>query len=619
MELRMKKDNGYVLTETERKELKEEIIDLLVEYDYSPTESAIDKVLDEWVRNKGWMINLFKKHPNYNGKYQITFDADYDRVCNKSIVYNFSYYFLDVARKLLMQEMKINNVYTYREVYNIYHKLQKVKDYMEEIRYQGYHPIVNGRSFEETVKEFNAWDKKLSIIHKNPNYIINDYTLYDKKQYELYNAARRFRDCVLDTYLDSVATEEIAKTINGLFPNVKAVAGQKISRIVNKVCNAIGVDKDSNYNREFAKYSDTINPLAIKRHTILSCHPVDYLTMSFGNSWSSCHTIDKSNKRGMPDNYHGCYSGGTLSYMLDDSSFVFYTVNKDYNGDMYELEDKINRNMFHMGEDKLIQARVYPQSTDGANGIYKQIREIAQKVIADCLEVPNMWKNVKGSEICRDSITSRGVHYRDYASFKDCNVSYLKRDEDNEVNRNKIIVGHDPICTRCGGTHRYEEAIECSYCYEGNGVRCAHCGRTYDEDDMYYIDGDWYCDYCTYYCEYHECYEPESCDHTYIEGYGYVCIAALDCGDFSYCERCGEYYCHHDGITTEDGNWYCSEYCAEHDGYEKTSDGEWYPEDEVYYCEHCKKKVHKDDWNSELDCCDDCYDEVAAERESEEE
>ena len=615
MELRMKKDEGYVLTAEERQNLKTEIMDLLVEYDYNPTEYAVDKILNEWAKNKGWMINLFKKHPNYNGKYQIAFDADYERVCNKRIIFDFCNYFLNVARELLKQEVKINNVYTYDEMLRIYNRLSKVVYYMEEIEYFGYHVEANGRNWEETLKEYKSWQDKVGKIQDNPEYYISDNAVYNKEKWLLCDHAERFAEKVLSRHFDSVATEDIASFINSLFPTVKAVAGQKISRIVNKVCKVLGIDKDANYNREFAKYSDAINPLSINRHTIISCHPVDYLTMSFGNSWASCHTIDKENKRNMPDNYHGCYSSGTISYMLDTSSWVFYTVDKEYNGNTYELEDKINRNMFHMGEDKLIQARVYPQSTDGANGIYRQIREIAQKVIADCLEVPNMWKNVKGSSACYDMINSKGTHYRDYSNFADCNVSYLKGDTD-EVNAHKIIVGHAPICINCGCEHGDEECIECEDCDDSN-TTCASCGAIHNRYDMHYIDGNYYCDDCCFYCDYHE--QTEAGDCTYVSDYGNVCEHALNDDNFQRCDRCGSYYYNISGVATEDGNWYCSEYCARKDGYEETSDGRWYLEDEIYYCEHCGTSVQQDDWNSELDCCSGCEDEVLAERESEEE
>ena len=612
MNLKMNKESigNYTLTTEERETLRTEIIDLLEDYNYNPTEEAVNKIIDEWVRNKGWMINLFKKHPNYNGKFQIVFDTDYSRCTDKNIISTFASWVYNRAEEMIMTPVQLGK-FSYKEVRIIYSNLNKVYELMTDIGYYGYQATVNGKTTEGIRKERDKWMERFNSYRTGENIYITGGVAYSKESYNRSQNVKSFAS-VISGCTEHIADEDFAYKANRYIPEVKAVAGQKVSRIINKICRLTGIDKHPDYNREFAKYSDAINPLSIKRHTILSCHPVDYLTMSFGNSWASCHTIDKNNRRHMPDNYSGCYSSGTLSYMLDGSSFVYYTVDKSYDGNEYELQDKINRNMFHMGEDKLIQARVYPQATDGETGIYKQIREIAQKVIADCLEVPNMWKNVKGTGECSDMIRSYGTHYTDYTHFSDCNVSYLKG-ETEDVNRNRIHVGHEPICPSCGRTHSHQEAIECERCYN-NMKECSCCGHTGSESEMHYIDGEYYCDECSFYCEYHEQWEAEDC--TYVEGYGSVCDDALDDEDIYYCEHCERYFWsrsrYDNHIRTEDGTDFCGTSCAERDGYIEL-DGCWYPEDDVFYCEHCNTSVHRDDWNSELECCTDCEEEVAVE------
>jgi len=629
-ELRMDKVKygAYELTTEERTALRTEIISLLEEYDYNPTTSAVDKIITEWVKNKGWMINLFKQHPNYNGKYQISFDTDFTRSCDKEVISNFRYYLQRVSDRILTKEKNIG-VFTYLEATQYYERTTYILRAFNSLRDNGYH--VSEAEDKRIRAERAKWDnviKAYQQAERDGLVYLSSYHSYDYELYKMKNNVYDFATFLYNERGNHIATEEFAERVNLWFPSVKAVAGQKISRIVNKVCKMAGIDKDAEYNREFAKYSDAINPLTIKRHTILSCHPIDYFTMSFGNSWASCHTIDKGNKRNMPNDYSGCYSSGTMSYMLDGSSFVFYTVDKDYNGNEYELQDKINRNMFHMGEDKLIQARIYPQATDGENGIYKQFREIVQNIIADCLDVPNMWKNVKGRSECRDVTSSYGTHYRDYCEFSDCNVSYLKGDDDY-ININIIRIGHDPICPNCGDTHDWQEAIECEGCYS-NDKKCHNCGDYDDIDSMHYIDGEWYCEDCCFWCEYHGEWEvgDRSEDSYYVDNYHYgarVCYEALEnSGDFLYCEYCEEWFYknNRDYIITEDGTEFCCVDCAMDGGYADTSDGEWYPEDEVHYCEYCDNHVHNDDWNDELKCCTDCEDEVAeenAESESERE
>ena len=604
MELRMNKEKigNYTLSVLEKDALRNQIITLLEEYDYDPTEKGVNAILDEWIANKGWIINLFKQHPNYNGKYQITFDSDYQRNCNTQALCDFGYWLEEKSRNVL-KEIVIGK-FSYIEVYRIYNKLELVLRYAGCICDHGYNAIISGKTVKELKEERNKWYEKYKVYSNSDDIYIDDDVAYSMESYGmkcgLYRISRIIRN-----YQHSIADEDFAEKINKCFPKVKAVAGQKVSRIINKICKLTGIDKEPDFNREFAKYSDAINPLAIKRHTVISCHPVDYLTMSFGNSWASCHTIDKHNKRGMPNNYSGCYSSGTESYMLDGSSFVFYTVDKSYDGNEYELQDKISRNMFHIGEDKLVQARVYPQTTDGESGIYKQIREITQKVVADCLGVPNMWTNVKGTSECEEVIISKGTHYIDYENFSDCNVSYLK-DENSEKNTDYITVGHDPICPCCGKEHDYKEAIECEACYEE--YTCEHCGASHDRSEMHEINGSWYCANCCFYCEYHGEWERYPDDSIYVRNYGRVCDNALNYGDdFFFCVNCNEYF-YDDGnaIHTEDDKYFCNEDCAESAGYRHVEDYGWYPKDELYYCDECGKWVLPKDWNDDHVCCNDC-------------
>ena len=600
----------YVLTDEERSTLRSEIISLLEEYGYHPTTEGVDKIIDEWIKNKGWIVNLFKNHPNYNGKFQITFDSDYDRICDKNALQTFANWVYD-KRKSVMKEY-MSGIFSYKEIYNILKKLDNVIDLMTRLERYGSHICLTGKTLKEYEEEREDWRKKENVYRnlyrENPDeYYVEDHVFYTKESYEIAMNVSTFSDHIYE-FRQQLATKEFAERINGLFPSIKAVEGQKVSRIVGKVCKLLGLNKDEDYNKEYAKYCDAINPLAIKRHTILSCHPIDYFTMSFGNSWSSCHTIDKKNKRGMENGFNGQYSSGTLSYMLDESSFVYYTVDKEYNGDKLELEPKINRNMFHIGEDKLIQARVYPQATDGAEGIYKQIREIAQKVIADCLAFPNLWKNVKGKNECSSMIISNGTHYKDYVNFSDCNVSYLKLNEDELFNRASIYVGHSPICPKCGDEHSYEGCVECRPCYE-NKVTCSCCDYSYNRNDMHEIDGEWYCLDCCFYCSYHEQWEVDFTSSIRINDYGRVCQEALEEeSNFVYCEHCGEWYVETDRnfVKTEDGHFYCCQSCARREGYAKTADGKWYPSCELHICEECNTCVHMDDWNDEHNCCNNC-------------
>lgn len=368
--------------------------------------------------------------------------------------------------------------------------------------------------------------------------------------------------------------------LNKYLPCLHAHEGQKKTRIVNKLCQYLGYDKHPDYNREFAKYADALSPIVIKRHTILSINPLDYLTMSFGNSWASCHTIDKENIRNMPDHYHGQYSSGTISYMLDGVSMVLYTVNANYNGNEYWTQPKINRQMFHCGEEKIIQGRLYPQSCDGQNDIYQPYRILVQEIISSILDIPNLWTLRRGIDAAREYINTEGTHYPDYENYSSCTLSRLK----NSTNENNITVGHSPICIECGCEHDREENINCC-----NTVICYNCGEEINREDAHEIDGEYYCSSCCERCD--SCGQYVRSSTTYVGAYTYVCDDCLE-KYYARCDECGDYVEIDSTYTTVDGNDICPD-CYER-YYERCAEcGDLYPLDELnddMLCYDCANK-----------------------------
>lgn len=394
-------------------------------------------------------------------------------------------------------------------------------------------------------------------------------------------------------YAERCVSEETARHLNEICPEIHAHAGQKTSRVVNKLLCYLGFDKVDGYNREFAKYADSLSPLTIKRHTVLSLNPLDYLTMSFGNSWASCHTIDKKNKRRMPNNYSGCYSSGTISYMLDPSSMVLYTVDAAYNGNEYWTQPKINRQMFHYGEEKLVQARLYPQDNDGADSVYTPYRNIVQDIISTIFGFPNLWTLSKGTESASRYISSYGTHYRDYYHYSNCSLSRVKGSENDD----NIIVGARPICVNCGERHGNETNINCC-----GYARCADCGCQLDEEDVIEIDGETYCCNCCHWCDRCDQYVHE--DTTWIEGYGNVCADCLE-RDFMHCEICDNYEREDEMTWIECEDRYVCYTCLGR-YYSYCEDcGEYYPDDEMqiygdyHLCEDCYNNRVENENNNE--------------------
>lgn len=389
---------------------------------------------------------------------------------------------------------------------------------------------------------------------------------------------------------------ETANLINELVPEVHAHDGQKTSRVINKLLTYLGYNQHPEYNREYAKYADALSPLTIERHTVLSINPLDYLTMSFGNSWASCHTIDKENKRDMPNSYEGMYSSGTVSYMLDPSSMVLYTVDADYEGTEYWSQPKINRQMFHWGEDKLVQGRLYPQDNDYCVDGYTIYRNIVQEIMACIFDFPNLWKISKGTENASKYIYSEGTHYRDYQSYENCSLSRPKGSE----NECTFQVGAEPICIECGNRHSVRENINCCASHK---YICEHCGCVVDEDDVIEIDGDYYCRDCVEYCD--RCGEYHRGDSHYIPSEDrYVCE---DCWEnyYEYCEDCDEPYSRYNMVWVDSVGQYVCQDCV--DRYYTRCDkcGELYPNCDIiehdgkHYCDSCHEELNEEESEEE--------------------
>lgn len=409
----------------------------------------------------------------------------------------------------------------------------------------------------------------------------------------------------LRAYAARTLSEVAVSDFSAAFPMLHFHKGEKTSRAVNRICDYLGYTKLPEYNQKFAKYADSLSPLVIKRHTVLSINPLDYLTMSFGNSWASCHTIDKHNQRGMPDSYSGMYSSGTMSYMLDGTSMVFYTTYKNNPAQDYWTQPKINRQMFHWGEEKLIQGRLYPQDNDGNSEAYTPYRNIVQKILSEIFQFPNLWRTTKGTDEAEKYIWSEGTHYRDYENFDNCTLSRVLGSENTRC----ITVGHTPICVECGCSHSEQDTINCCH---NQCIICARCGEFIDLDDLSdyaeKIDGVYYCHDCCSYCD--------CCDTWYVgkttevNGYGHVCEACLHSGAFTQCDECGEWFANRRVTYIDSTEHYVCRSCRIHYYIKCDKCGEWFYADDTvslnneYLCSKCAaERMAKLEESEENEAC----------------
>jgi hypothetical protein len=448
------------------------------DYHYNPTTEGVKAILDEYFANKGWLYPVFENHPQYKGNGQIVFSSDYHRKVNKIGVQQFCEWCCDTLLDIYKEKAPRLMGMTYNELCLYYRKLDTICDSMLylssiEIGQSKIDCRVNNMTVSDMLKEKRkVYLLKLELCtqvkevctENNSGHIANE----DVNRINiLFNIFNYISDNVM-----SVATEDFAEAINYYgrmagYDKIKAVKGQKVSRIINKVCRMLGIDKNPDYGKRIAQLGDDINEMLIRRHTVISINPWDYLSMSFGDSWSNCSTIDKLNDRhinGGEHTYHGDSGSGTLSYMLDPSTVIYYMVDESYSGNEYELQPKTHRCLFYLGEDKMIQGRVYPKTNDGDNTIYEEIRTIMQKVVSEMFKVNNLWTMKQGASACGSVTETYGTHYPDYTRYDCCTVCWHNNGIQVYKNNKPMIIGHNPICIQCGREHTENDYIQCRRC-----------------------------------------------------------------------------------------------------------------------------------------------------------
>lgn len=467
-------------------EAKKQIIELLNFVDcYNFVENGIDIWLDMWEKACSPQIEaIAEKSPYYDGKCKIVFPSEFPREINERGIINFCCWLSNYATRNF-EEAKIDG-YTQSQSRDLLGWCNDILNansrYVE--RPEELQVLFDAIKSEiDKLYEFRMKIRDIYYKFENEDGVrLIDGRYYLDKEIE----GRGLREAELLSRIlrqpyarTQFLNEQLVEILSSYFPKCRFSVGKKLSRAVNNIASKYGLNKDLEWNKEFAKYADSINPLMVTKWTVISWHPIDYLTFCFGNSWSTCSNIDKRNKRGVKIGaskssitsyvnedyvFRGEHSAAALSYMFDKSSFIYYTVNGKYDGTHYESQDKESRIVFSLNEDMdtLLESRVYPQCNDDNSDdfAYRIPREIVQKTIADALGVPNIWKMKKGSSFCCDYAKSKGVHYPDYTDGrnKECNISW--RGE----NPKEIMIGHSAICPSCGCIHHNYSSLNCEDC-----------------------------------------------------------------------------------------------------------------------------------------------------------
>lgn len=399
---------------TDTDKLVDDIMKLLTQCNFRHTEHGVCTMLDTYFTNKEPLIKLFQKSNSYAGDMRIVAEKEFERDNNKNNIANKVCWFNTSVRPDQIIRKKEDELG------------KTLQDYL----------ITGITHLKASELEDIKLLKKFAKINENTTkYDSYGFTKESVNKYNKFCNVLRVFESIYEPNLSLSNVNAILAKDNTL----KVASGMKTSRAFNHVCNVYGVDKAENYNKVFAKYADLVSGLKRKLKFVISLNPYDYLTMSFGNSWTSCHNIKN----------HGGWCGGTMSYMLDGTSIITYCVGKD---DNVQTDNKIYRNMFAYGNNVLLQSRVYPQGNDGNKDLYEVFRTLVQAEFTELLGLKeNKWYVNAGPTACCNATTSFGVHYKDYKTNRCANVSYpVEKSGEANLYDGSLVIGHNGICVYCG-------------------------------------------------------------------------------------------------------------------------------------------------------------------------
>lgn len=287
-----------------------------------------------------------------------------------------------------------------------------------------------------------------------------------------------------------------------------------INWLIENVIKKYGVEYKINgqierINNCIARIGDLLKNKTLTKNVCYSIAFNDYMTMSNGVSWHSCHAND------------GCYCAGSTSYALDTTTIIVYEENDN------DIFNKVWRQCYYLSDYALMYSRYY-------GGIEKEV--IKQSALDFLKTIGLNWKKIEENENCGESLYPSFFHSKDssahYPDYKYNEYTIFKTNDNIDIKYNYI--GSSPRCFKCGDKyHNNENRLYCEKC---EGVYCAECGQFIGIDDViHHIGGEYYCDNCVVECECCHDYVLKSDASETVDG-----IVCDDCIDRYYvrCEKC---------------------------------------------------------------------------------
>lgn len=298
-------------------------------------------------------------------------------------------------------------------------------------------------------------------------------------------------------------------------------------------------DYDS-FEKYYAKLADCLSELTIERITLVSLHFCDFMLMSHGNSWSSCHYINSHGLFHPEGSYEGMYKQGCLSYALDKPSMIMYVLPSSYTGTQFYNQPKMTRMCCQYHNGVLITGKCYPNNEDE---VITKYRQIMQLVMSTAENADNMWTFSLKTERIKAFCTTcdESAHYPDYTMSKQKPSVSMRRGAAIDID-DLMEIGHKAYCLQCGEPIDSEGKrwLQCNKHRRSN--ICAHCGCIIDGDEIIIINDKSYCTDCCFYCNYHETWELIEDKHGVITTHdGDITICNEGFARHVQCKHCGKF------------------------------------------------------------------------------
>lgn len=322
-----------------------------------------------------------------------------------------------------------------------------------------------------------------------------------------YIAKNRYGGCTFEIVLDDQTT-------------IKVPYGAKMMKVFNKLAKYFGLEEL--FEKFRIEHSMILNQKLIKGTLCLSIHPLDYLTMSDNTyDWDSCMSWESC----------GCYRTGTVEMMNSPYVIVAYLKgDRPFRIDRYNWEgNKKWRELYVVHPHAICNIKAYPYRCDEISMIVLEwLRELAAVNLGWDVSYKALNFSDGGSFDYYDN--------REYSIWFETDRMYNDFDTDDTYHmaiipqgwqeegvsmiRISDCISGENVCMCCGNRHWPDEGCEdqvlCNEC--DPGCRCSVCNSAWDEDDMYWVNGEYVCPDC-----YHD-----NCEQCSISGERYFSDDMVD-------------------------------------------------------------------------------------------